>query len=346
MLSSPNPADLSVLLLYSLDPEWAPHEKEEAIRETQRLGSAMSEYGHPVTTLAITDQDIAARLSGYHPDAHVVFNWCEQIPGIPRSEAEVARIMEALRYVYTGANASVLALSEDKPRVKTLLHEHRIPTPRWQLYDHPEPITWTGFPAIVKPAYEHCSVGITPEAVVMTADELQRRIRYVLETFRQPALVEDFIDGREFHVSLWGNGRVEILPPAEMDFSAFSDFHERLCTYESKFDPDSTHYKNIETLLPAPLDDHEYHLLSHTARAAYSLLGCRDYGRIDMRLRDGVFYVLDVNPNPDISADASMALAAELIGYPYGVMASCVVGLAAQRHPLLRTRFGLTPSAP
>jgi D-alanine-D-alanine ligase len=346
MLSSPNPADVPVLLLYSLVPEWAPHEKEEAIMETHRLGAALSEYGHPVTAVAVTNPDIAAPLSGYHSDDHVVFNWCEQIPGVPRSEAEVARSIEALHYVYTGADASVLALSEDKPRVKTLLYEHHIPTPRWQLYDHPQPITWNGFPAIVKPAYEHCSVGITPQAVVMTGDELQERINYVLQTFRQPALVEDFIDGREFHVSLWGNGRVEMLPPAEMDFSAFSDFHERLCTYESKFDPDSAHYKNIETLLPAPLDDHEYDLLGHTARAAYSLLGCRDYGRIDMRLRDGVFYVLDVNPNPDISADASMALAAELIGYPYGVMASCVVRLAAQRHPLLRSRLGLMPADP
>jgi D-alanine-D-alanine ligase len=153
------------------------------------------------------------------------------------------------------------------------------------------------------------------------------------------ALVEDFIDGREFHVSLWGNGRVEMLPPAEMDFSAFSDVHDRICTYEAKFQPGSVHYETISTVIPTTLSEVELAELERISLKAYKSIGCRDYGRIDVRLRDGVFYVLDINPNPDISEDASMASAAEHAGYTHGDMARYLISLASRRHPV----FGRKP---
>jgi D-alanine-D-alanine ligase len=156
----------------------------------------------------------------------------------------------------------------------------------------------------------------------------------VLDVFQQPALVEDFIDGREFHVTVWGNGEVEVLPPAEMDFSAFGDVHDRLCTFDSKFCPGSLHYERIQLRLPAPLSEDERRRLERVARAAYRTLGCRDYGRLDIRLRDGIFYVLDVNPNPDISAETSTVYAAAEAGYSYGAMASYLINLAAMRHPV------------
>jgi D-alanine-D-alanine ligase len=137
-------------------------------------------------------------------------------------------------------------------------------------------------------------------------------------------------------VSLWGNGTIEMLPPAEMDFSQFKDVHDRLCTYESKFVPGSRHYEGIHTLLPAPLSPKEMRLLREVCRAAYRTIGCRDYGRIDIRIRDGVFHVLDVNPNADISADASLACAAEMAGYSYGETGSRIIRLAAKRHPAWR----------
>ena len=152
--------------------------------------------------------------------------------------------------------------------------------------------------------------------------------------FRQSALVEDFIDGREFHVSLWGNGELQMLPVAEMDFSRFDDVRDRLCTYESKFHPGSRHYDGIQTLLPAPLAEAEQNLLYRTAQSAYRAYRCRDFARLDIRLRDGVFYILDINPNPDISSDASMACAAEAAGYSFGAMGSHLIRLAAARHPV------------
>jgi D-alanine-D-alanine ligase len=156
----------------------------------------------------------------------------------------------------------------------------------------------------------------------------------VLEAFHQPALVEDFIDGREFHISLLGgDGQCIMLPPAEMDFSAFRDVRERLCTFDSKFTPGSAHYKDIRLRIAAGIDPSEYKAMEATACAAYQILGCRDYARIDIRLRDGVFYVLDVNPNADISVETSIVCAAEAAGYSYGAMLSHLIHLASQRHP-------------
>jgi D-alanine-D-alanine ligase len=328
--------ELPVLLLFNLDSTWAPHEIETVVEETKRLGLALREIGHPITFLPVVDSDLSKLLICYQPEEHIVFNLCEAIPGIPHSEAQVTAILESLGFVYTGSNPAVLALSEDKPRIKEILTKSGIPTPEWCLFRSPKPNGWTSFPAIVKASHEHGSEGITPEAVVMTEEDLLKRVAYVLDTFHQPALVENFIDGREFHASLWGNGHIEMLPPAEMDFSAFCDVRERLCTYDSKFVPESTHYRGIKTLLPAPLDEDEYRLLEQIAVSAYRAIGCQDYARIDIRLQNGVFYVLDVNPNTDISADASMACAAELDGYSYGDMGSRLVRMAAQRHPVFK----------
>ncbi|MGC8787972.1 MAG: D-alanine--D-alanine ligase family protein [Anaerolineae bacterium] len=331
--------DLPVLLLHDLDSTWAPNEIDEALRDVARLEKELHDLGHAVIRVPVSTADLGAYLIEHDPAQYIVFNWCESIPGVPYSEAQVAQILYALGFTYTGSTAAVLALSWDKAKVKQLLRQRGIPTPRWQVYETDRAVDWSLFPAIVKPAHEHCSYGVTPQSVVLTPDELCERIAYVLDVFQQPALVEDFIDGREFHVTVWGNGEIEVLPPAEMDFTAFGDIHDRLCTFDSKFCPGSLHYERIQLRLPAPLDDDERRRLEQTARAAYQALHCRDYGRLDIRLRDGVFYVLDVNPNPDISSETSTVYAATEAGYSYGAMASYLINLAAKRHPVFRRHW-------
>ena len=333
--------DPPVLLLHNLNPAWPVEDRDTAVREAERLASALCEIGHRVETIALCHADLASRLKGYLPDEWIVFNWCEEIPGIPHSDALVAEILEASGFTYTGATPDVLRTSWDKAGMKRLLDNQGLPTPRWRIYESAAPGDWEWFPAMVKPAEEHCSLGVTTDAVVRTPDELRSRLVYVLETFRQPALVEDFIDGREFHVSLWGNGNVQMLPVAEMDFRRFDDVRDRLCTYDSKFLPGSRHYEGIQLLLPAPLSDPEQDLLYRTARSAYEAYRCRDLARLDIRLRDGVFFILDINPNPDISSDASMACAAEAAGFSFGAMGSRLIHLAAARH----LRFGRSRKA-
>jgi D-alanine-D-alanine ligase len=158
----------------------------------------------------------------------------------------------------------------------------------------------------------------------------------VNNNLEQPALVEDFIDGREFHVSVWNNEPPEILPPVEMDFSAFSEARTRLCTYDSKFVPGSEQYEKIETLIPAPLDEKLLKKLERKVLKTWKGFGCLDYARFDFRLRDNEFYLLDINPNNDLSIDASFAMAAEMTSYSYSQMVKRIVIMATERHPTYR----------
>ncbi len=328
---SPSPAN--VLLLYSVDPGWEPDERARVVRENRRLGIAIRRRGHRVGFLEVHGNHLADTLAGFDPADVVVFNCCEEIPGEEASEAEVIDVLERLGFAYTGATAEAIRLSYDKPRVRALLEHNGIAVPRWARFDEPGQHPWNVFPAIVKPAWEHCSIGVDRWAVVLDEGELERRVAHVIATYDQPALVEDFIDGREFHVPLWGDGTVEMLPPVEMDFSALGNVRDRLCSYASKFDPDSTAYHRIRSRIPARLDAAERDALEASCRLAYALVGCRDYGRIDVRERDGRMYVLDVNPNADLSADASVALAAGKAGFCYGALGSRLVEWAQNRAP-------------
>ena len=330
----PRPQDLPVLLLYNIDPAWEPPEQDEAVTATQELIEALRQVGHPVTPVQVNDPDLRRFLSPYRPDHFIVLNWCEAIPGIAHSDALAAETLEEMGFTYSGSPPPVLRLSGDKEKVKDVLLRAGVPTPEGCVCPTAQRAVWDRFPAIVKPVREHCSIGITPEAVVMDLHALRGRIDFVTETYRQPALVEEFIDGREFRVTLWGNRDVEVLPPVEMEFSAFSDLRERLCSWDAKFTPGSRPYNEIRTVAPAPLTAEELRLLEEVSRAAYRAMGIRDYARFDFRLREGVFYLLDPNPNPDISADASLALTAELAGHSYGQMGSRLVRLAAARHPV------------
>ena len=328
------PEKIPVVLLYNVDPDWTPSEKEEVISYSTQLGHALIEAGYPTVFVPVACDDLASHLHAFDPAEHIIFNWCEALPGIEHSEWLVAKRLEMLGFTYTGADSDALALAQDKFRVKALLDAAGVPTPAWHVYHEGESVTWHQFPAIIKPMNEHCSAGITRDSVVLNAEELNARIPSVWTHYKQPAIVEDFIDGREFHVSVWGNEALTVLPAAEMDFSFFKDVKDRLCTFDSKFIPGSEHYEKIETLLPAPLSDDEKQALEKVCRDAYKVLGCRDYARMDVRLRNNTFYVLDVNPNADISIDASMACAAEAAGISYGQMGSLIVRMAASRHPV------------
>jgi D-alanine-D-alanine ligase len=330
--------DLPVLLLYNLDPTWPPPDIQDCHAEARLLMGALAEVGHPIQELCVQSAEMEMQLDGINPNEHLIFNWCEELPGMPRSASLVAQVLDRMGFTYTGASASALAFSQDKRLVKEELRAQGIPTPKWKIFTAADPNGWDCFPAIVKPAFEHCSFGITRDAVVKSPAELADRVRYVLDIFNQPALIEEFIDGREFHVAVLGNSKLHTLPPAEMDFTAFENVKDRMCTFESKFDPLSKSYKLIELRLPAPLTLSEQRQIETIALSAYCAMDCRDYARLDLRLRDGTFYVLDVNPNADISPDTSLALAAEMAGMSYGQLGSQLINLAALRHPVFGKR--------
>ena len=344
--------DIPVVLIFDLDPVWNVAERCQVTEEISELAVSLKNQGHPVTLLPIVHRDLEDALRGFSPETCIIFNWCESLPGDPRGEVRVAEIMERLGFTFTGASAAALRLNHSKPRMKRLMDTYGIPTPKWALFDTPRAEGWCDFPAIVKPAYEHASIGIGPESVVETTEALEARIAHVLETYDQEAIVEEFINGREFHVSLWGNGNILVLPPAEMDFSSFPDPCDRLCSYDAKFIPNSRAYQDIHVRIPAPLSCAQRTTLADLCRRAYVASGCRDYARLDLRLRGDTFYVLDINANADLVSEASFFFAAEAAGYPYGALASRLVNLAAARHPVFRksvrgdfTRHRVRPAA-
>jgi len=327
-------SNLPVLLLFNLDPNWSAQEQEEVLNVTSQLDKEIGSLGYQTTLVPVTNSDLNSILAQYNPLDYIVFNWCESLPGVAHSEWLIAEYLEQRGFTFTGASSATIALSQDKFRIKRLLDKSGIPTPGWHTYNSMSTVRWNRFPAIVKPSREHCSEGIDRNAVVMTETELNNRIRYIRDVFHQPVLVEDFIDGRELHVSLWENGSIDMLPPAEMEFSLFNDERDRICSYEAKFVPESEQYQKIMTVLPAPLTEDELHDVENVCKAAYLAAGCRDYARIDMRMKNSVPYVIDINPNADLSPDTSTIAAAEFAGFTYGEFGGRIISLAARRHPV------------
>lgn len=325
---------MKVLVVYNIEKNWDPSEINDARTSGRILYEALKKEGIKTFIEELSNPGLENILDKHAPEDTIVFNLCEALPGIPNSERKAAEIIQRKGFTYTGNIPDVIELSYDKQKTKELLISLGIRVPHGTLLSPDEAADWTLFPAIVKPSREHCSLTLTEKSVVFDTASLREQILLVNNELSQPAMVEDFIDGREFHVSVWNNGPPEILPLAEMDFSAFSKTSERLCTYESKFIPGSGHYEKIETLIPAPLDDRLYKKLEVKTLATWHGFGCLDYARFDFRLRDDKFYLLDINPNNDISFDTSFALAAEANNYSYGQMARRIVMMAAKRHPV------------
>lgn len=336
MRTNPYSYNIPVILLYNLDQCWPPNEKSEIDQLVQSFEKELSTEGHPTVTVCLDGESIGPLVTGYDPSQYIVFNWCEEIPGVPKSSSMVARQLEELGYTYTGTDSTALKFSQNKQAIKERLDELHISTPRWKVIRSAKDMAWEHYPAIVKPVFEHCSLGITHEAVVKDQQELSDRVVYLLGEFQQPILVEDFINGREFHVTVVGNGKLDVFPIAEMDFSSIPNETDRLCTYDSKFSPLSPDYQLIQLRLPAELSAKEKKTLCNLAISAYRATDCRDYARLDIRERDGNFYVLDINPNADISPDASVCLSAKEAGLSFGGFGSLLVNLAAHRHPVYK----------
>lgn len=321
------------ILLYSIMSDWTQDDtllSEECITRMKRGLSVVGVEAAPVAVR----RDVAGPLRGFDPREYVVFNWAEGLDGAPNAYDAVPPVLEEMGFAYTGADAWTLAASLDKAFTKKILLENKIPTPVSKVYERAVLNGWRRYPALVKPATEHCSFGITREAVVDNPQQLKDRIQYVIDTWKCPALVEDFIDGTEFNVSVWGNGdEAQVLPISAMDYSAFADYHDRLCTFDAKWNPESEAYRLTAVQCPADLDKTLKRRIERVALATYRALKLRDYGRVDMRVRNGVPYVLDVNANPDITMEGGFARSARAAGYDYGQMTARILTLAARRMP-------------
>ncbi len=306
--------------------------EEGAEAEARAVKKALSDLGH-TARLQPLGADIAVfieELRAFHPDA--VFNLCEGFWGNSRLELHVAALFDLLGLAYTGAPPLSLGLTQDKVRTKDLLLRHGLPTPKFVLVkigEHFPKIRDLAYPLIVKPRFEDASLGITADSIVESERALKKRIQYVHDTYRQGALVEEFIEGRELNAAILGNGPFEVLPLSEIRFQP--GLKHSIVSYDGKWLEDSPEYARTQPVCPAPLKAKEEILVKDAALRAYKILECRDYARVDIRLRDGVPFILEVNANPDISPGAGLARVARVAGSPYPKLVDRILGMALKR---------------
>ena len=269
-------------------------------------------------------------------DNSVVFNLCEGAFDYSGFEMNVAALFELLDVEFTGSGPISLGIALNKGLTKDILTSRGVPTPPYFVASVVEDCTNHNldYPLIVKPVKEDASIGIEPSAVVHNLEDLKERVDHVITTYDQEALVEGFVDGREFNQAILGTGASkEALPPSEIDFSTFPEGQPKIISYEAKWITDSPLYTNSMPICPAPVTEVEAEKLKAAAFKAYDAIGCRDYGRVDMRMdSDGNVFVLEVNPNPDISTDAGLPRAAKCVGFEYDDLVYRIVELATERY--------------
>ncbi len=277
-----------------------------------------------------------ARLGADKPD--LLFNLCESMDGDPRNEPTFAGLLDLFKIPYTGADLLALASCLYKQRTKDILLAHGVPTPPYRFLrddtDLADPaLDGLDYPWFVKLAHEDASLGITEANVVADAAALRARARELMRDHKQAVIAERYVEGREINVTLIGYGEtVEVLPLHEIDFAAMPADRPRIVSYAAKWDENHVDYVGTK---PVPLRDAKPAVVAEierVSRAAWAAVDLRDYGRVDLRVDDaGVPWVIDVNPNPDISPDAGCARAAAAAGMTYPQMVDRIARLALGR---------------
>lgn len=262
----------------------------------------------------------------------VLVNLCEGFLGRPQLEANVAAMFEAFGLPYTGSPSKALAICQDKFKAKAILNAFGLPTPKGRLVTSTDQKVEVPFPAIVKPNSEDASLGIYPGSVVRDQAALLDRVTNIIDGYKQPALVEEFIEGREFNVAVLETDKLQALPVSEIDFSAMPETAPHICSYEAKWFEDHALYAATPAICPAPIDDALREKLQNYALAAVQAMGCRDYARVDFRMGpDGRVAILEVNPNPDTSLDAGYCRALRAAGIDYAQFWNQMIDNALRR---------------
>jgi len=295
--------------------EWDPPETIIAI------ANALARQGHIVVHLEATP-DLPRVLA--EADVDLIFNIAEGVEGRNR-EAQVPALCELLGIPYTGSDSATLAIALDKALGKKVLLQHDILTPKFQVMESARERLSPDmrFPLIVKPNAEGSSKGIGSTSVVDTEDDLRAAVKVCVERYRQPALVEEYIAGREFTVGLLGDKRPRVLPPMEIRFK--KETKRPVYDYAVKQEWEEHVYYEC----PAKLTEAEQKAIEKIARATFWALDCRDVARVDMRMdADGRIYVLEVNPLPGLTPGYSdLVLIAQAVGMEYDqLIAEIMVG--------------------
>ncbi|MBO0910356.1 MAG: ATP-grasp domain-containing protein [Acidobacteria bacterium] len=302
-------------------------DREEIFEALEKLGHEPSYYvldGRPQSLYGLGKSGV-----------DLVFNLTESYAGDDTKEMNVAAYMDLLGLPYTGAGPHAYFLAQDKATAKKMFAFHGIRTPFFATayrgnIDHAHDVK---FPLIVKPQLEDGSIGIDAAAVVTGVKELMERVEYVQNEFDSPALIEEYIEGREIYAGVLGSyENTEALPLVELDLSKLPDGTPKIASRDVKFETNSKAYRLTKSRIAEDLEQTAAEKLSETAVAAYRAVKLRDYGRIDMRLTaEGEVYVIEANPNPWLSSKHEFALAAKKSGRSYMQLIGEIVQMALER---------------
>jgi D-alanine-D-alanine ligase len=331
-----------VLVVYNRDFESAEADPENCARADIRgtaedVVRALGGGEYRVSALGVTDDLLGTvtKIGVEAPD--VVFNLCESIDGASSLEPLLPLLLEREGLAYTGSSPLTLGLALHKHKAKEVLRGAGVPTPEAAVLTTPD-VSQVGlpFPLIVKPVREDASVGITSDSVVHDRAALERQVTVILARYHQPVLVERYIEGREIYVSMLDrtDGEVEILPLYEIDFSEMPAGRPRIVSFDGKWVETSPEFNGTRPVPCTGLSVPALARIAQVARTAFAAMELRDYARLDVRLSsDGTPYVIDVNPNCDLSARAGFARAAGAAGLDYDGVIRRIVSLALPRRP-------------
>ena len=287
----------------------------------------------PSSTIAITDALAAlgfepvevaleaARTHAWVQDLidgrfRLVFNLCESVGGRAAAEHLPAATVELLGVPMTGASSATLLNCLHKNRCSAVLQTHGVRVPAWHYVGRHDPVPrhWRHYPCIVKPAAEDASNGVHADSVVRSPTELADAIQRLRANWGG-LILQQFVTGREINMAIVGRN---VLPPSEIDFSDLPDSQPHIVSYAAKWQLDTPEYRGTRPICPAPLPPGLRQDLLHVATRSWELMDGAGYARVDVRLTDdGHAYVIDVNPNPDLSPDAGLARQAAAAGWSY-----------------------------
>ena len=297
--------------------------------------SALRNLGYEVFVLgAVSDiGKIVKTLTEQKPD--LVFNLTEAFDGDRQMDKNIAALLEMVGAPFTGTGVAGLMLCRDKRLCKELLSLHKIRVPHFYSLPpgHKVPVAKTiKYPLVVKPALEDSSEGISNASLVSNVAELQERARYMHERWEQPAIAEEYIEGRELYVGILGNKQLTVLPPRECSFESEDSAGPQLATYRVKWNEQYREKWNIKFGF-AELDEVTLKNIGHVCKKVFRVLQLRDYARIDLRLtNDNKIVILEANPNPDLAYGEEMAEAADHSGMTYEELIDCILHLALRRY--------------
>jgi len=337
----------SILILFSLPAPFLPNGAPDIIGQESVLSrlyavqEALRSLGYRVETLEARGELSPFLKKIRSADADLIFNLCEEFLGRTRLEMNVAALLELMDIPFTGSSALALGLSQDKGKTKALLAAHGIPTPAYRVWQPgmDRVLSDLRFPLIIKPLREDASLGIDNDAFILDEKTLKRQVQKIYQEYGQPALVEEYIEGRELNVSILGNDDPQVLPVSEIDFSSMPPGLPKICGYAAKWVENSQEFAYTVPRCPTPLPPRIEKKVKKISLAAYQIMECRDYARVDIRLSPrGIPHVLEINANPDISPDAGMTRSAKTAGFTYPEFIGHIVELSWARSRPLHSR--------